>query len=154
MKNLELLKDTIILEALDYIGEIIPVSERENSLPGEVIGYMNELEKRLHTLSVLKNNEIGEMFENITSDLPEDTTPDERIKHIREVITSKDDFHLYEKFNRLQKEANACQELMSILIQLRFVDINLTLEIRPGFQIVSLPNTEFSTLGIMGFVES
>jgi len=108
----------------------------------------------LHTLSVLKNNEIGEMFENITCDLPEATTPDERITHIREVITSKDDFHLYLKFNKLQKEANTCHELMLILINLRFIEINLTLEIRPGFHIVSLPNTEFSTLGMMGFVES
>lgn len=154
MENFELLKDTIILEALEYIGEISPVLARENSLSGEVVGHMNELEKRLHTLSVLKNDEIGEMFENITSDLPEETTPDKRIKHIREVITSKDDFHLYEKFNRLQKEADACQELMLMLIKLRFTGISLTLEIRPGFQVVSIPNTEFSTLGIMGFTES
>ena len=154
MERLELLRDTIILEAMNYTGEIKPVLERENSLPGEFVGYMDELEKILHTLSVLKNDEIGEMFENISSDLPEGTTPDERAKHIREVITSKEDFHLYEKFNRLQKEANVCEELMSLLIKLRFIDINLTLEIRPGFQIVSLPNTEFSILGIMGFVES
>jgi hypothetical protein len=154
MERLELLRDTIILEALNYTGEIKPVLERKNSLPGEFVGYMDELEKRLHTLSVLKNNEIGEMFENITSDLPEETTPDERAKHIREVITSKDDFHLYRKFNKLQKEATASQELMLTLIKLRFVNINLILEIRPGFQIVSLPNTEFLTLEMLGFVES
>jgi len=42
MESLELLKDTIILEALNYSGEIAPVPERENYIPGEFVGRMNE----------------------------------------------------------------------------------------------------------------
>ena len=155
MENLELLQDTIILEAINYIGKIKPVLVSENSLSGEIVGSMNKIEKRLHTLSVLKNDEIGIMFQNLSSDLPEETPLKERVKHLSKIITSEDNFHLYRKFVKLQKEANACQELMLTLIQLRFVDIDLTLEIRPGFQIVSIPNTEFSGLGILGgYVEN
>ena len=153
MENIfELLKDTIILEAINYTGEIKPVIAMENSLPGEIVGPMNDLEKRLHTLCVLKNEEIGMMFEDLSSDLPEDVTLDERIKHLSKIITSKDDFHLYLKFNKLHKEANSCKDLMLILIKLRFAKINLILEIRPGFQIVSLPNTELLTVGFFGSV--
>lgn len=154
MENLELLKDTIILEAINYTGEIKPVLVGENALSGEPVGSMNELEKRLHTLSVLKNDEIGIMFEDLSSDLPEGTSSDELRAHLVKIITSKDDVHLYWKFSKLQKEANACQELMLILIKLRFVEINLTLEIRPGFQIISIPNTEFSTFGLLGCVDN
>lgn len=146
----KLLDNTIILEALNYTGEIRPVMINENSLMGEIMGPMNELEKRLHTLSVLKNEEIGMMFQDLSSDLPNEISLEERIKHLSKIITSKDDFHLYLKFNRLQKESNSCQELMLILIKLRFAHINLSFEVRPGFQIIALPNTEFSTLGILG----
>lgn len=148
--NFDLLKGTIILEALNYTGEIKPVVMREGLIPGEIVGPMNEMEKRLHTLSVLKNEEIRLMFEDLSSDLPDEVSGEERRKHLSEIITSKEDFHLYQKFNRLQKEASACHELMITLIQLRFIDINLILEIRPGFQIVSLPNTELLVLGIPG----
>lgn len=142
MENLDLLNDTIIAEALAYCDELEPVLDQDKIISGIEIGEMSELEKRLHTLSVLKNREIKMMFENISGKELENSPKDEWTKQVSETISTEHNLHYYEKFNQLDKEVDSCKKLMWILISLRFTQQRSVLVIRSGFKIVALKNSE------------
>ncbi|NVN97056.1 hypothetical protein HXX01_02370 [Candidatus Nomurabacteria bacterium] len=143
MQNTELLDGTIIAEALNYYGQIEPVFvSKEEMLPGKVIGIMTELEKRLHSLSVSKNEEIKTMFGNIMGGKDMNDPERDDVKKLAGIITYGKNLHYYKRFDQLQREAEACEKLMWILINLRIKSNNSVLSIRPGFKIVALKNTE------------
>lgn len=142
MENQDLLRGTIIEEALAYCDEIEVVPGTDEILSGTEIGVMSELEKRLHTLSILKNQEIRMMFENIIGKNLEDEHNVDWIKPLSKIISTEQNYHYFEKFNRLEKEADACKELMWILIHLRFPQHRSVLAIRPLFKIIALLNSE------------
>jgi len=144
MEKIDLLSDTIIAEALNFYGQTEPVfTNQEEMLPGKEIGTMTELEKRLHSLAVIKNEEIQTMFENIMGSKPINNSEKENIKELSGIITYEKNLHYYERFDLLQREMEACYKLMWILISLRIKCNNSVLSIRPGFKIVALNNTEY-----------
>lgn len=142
MENQDLLRDTIIEEALTYSGELEPVPNTDEILVGKEIGEMTEIEKRLHTLSILKNQEIMMMFSNIIGKDLEETKGSDWVKPIAQIISTEHNQHYFQKFNQLEKEAEACKELMWILIRLRYHNQLSVLAIRPGFKIIALQNSE------------
>ena len=150
MENTNLLNDTIIAEALAYDDEFEPVVVVDPKIfPGKVIDTMNEFEKRLYSLYVTKNREIGMMFKNIMGNKPIDNSERKNIRELSSIITYKPNLHYYEKFSRLQDEAEACIKLMWILISLRVKSDHSVLSIQPGFKIVVLKNTNnFLTPGV------
>lgn len=150
MENTDLLNDTIIAEALAYDDEFEPVMVTDTKIfPGKAIDTMNEFEKRLYSLSVIKNREIGMMFKNIMGDKPTDNSKKENIRELSSIITYKPNFHYYEKFDKLQDEATACIKLMWIFISLRVKSDHSVLSIQPGFKIVALKDTNnFLTPGV------
>jgi hypothetical protein len=150
MENYNLLDGTIIAEALAYDDEIEPVREDGIFISGQVVDEMNEMEIRLHSLSVLKNRQIKMMFEDIIGKRLEDTSKDEGSKNFIQTITTEHNFHYYEKFDRLQREAVGCLQLMWILIYLRVPCNHAELVIRPGFKIIELANTENSVIPGLG----
>jgi len=150
MENTDLLNNTIIAEALAYDDEFEPVIANEGKIfSGKIIDTMNELEKRLYSLFVIKNREIGMMFKNIMGDKPTDNSEKENIRELASIITYKPNFHYYEKFDKLQNEAEACIKLMWIFISLRIKSNHSVLSIQPGFKIVALKDTNnFLTPGV------
>ena len=142
MENLDLIKDTIIEEALTFCDDLEPVPNSDEILLGIEIGEMSEFEKRLYTLSVLKDQEMRMMFENIIGKNLEGENNTDWIKPLSKIISTDQNFHYYEKFNRLEKEVDACKELMWLLIHLRFHQQQSVLAIRPGYKIIALQNSE------------
>ena len=150
MENTNLLNDTIIAEALAYDDEFEPVVIVDPKMfPGKVIDTMNEFEKRLYSLYVIKNRETGNMFSNILGNKSIDNSKNDNIKELSSIISYNPNLHYYEKFNKLQDEAEACIKLMWILINLRVKSDHSVLSIQPGFKIVALRDTNnFLTPGV------
>lgn len=134
--------NTLLDEVMNFKGEILPIPERKETLPGEKeVGDMTDLEKVLNTMNMLKVKEGQKIFSDITGVAANDLKEEDQERYFS-LLVEKATPENIKQMDKVREEAEFYQTLMWKLIRVRtgLTDRSVKLHLGSGFKIFSSPS--------------